>query len=84
MSDLNDLFNTGRINQDQEIAALWERWQKTPEDIKHEVTDVIASPSAKAREAMKEWPDQWIDFILCAAMIGLRETLLQCNKQQGN
>lgn len=74
---------SARAAQDQEIAAIWNRWQQTDADIRYEIMDVINGSSAAAREAMAEWPNQWIDFVLCAAVIGLREMILQAGGESG-
>lgn len=75
---------SARAAQDQEIAALWNRWCQTGVDIRHEVMDVLQDSSAAAREAIADWPDQWLDFAMCAAVIGLREMILQSGGESGD
>ena len=76
---MNDDKNAARAAHDQEIAALWNRWSQTPIDIRHEVMDAIQMDSETARSLIDEWPNQWLDFLLCASVIGLREMILQCD-----
>lgn len=70
---------TDRANQDQEIAALWRRWQATPLDVQEDVAAFVGLSGSDAAEQIATLPVGWLSFILQAASIGLREMVLQCD-----
>lgn len=70
---------TGRANQDQEIAALWRRWQATPLDVQQDMAAFVGLSGSDAAEQVATLPVEWLSFISQAASIGLREMVLQCD-----
>ena len=73
----------GVANQDQDKAKLRDIWENTDFYAREQFLDRLVESPETIRDNIHKWPVEWIEFLMQAAVVGLREVAIENLEQDG-